>query len=70
MTKKCLNWLDNNTYKNPRLVFDLGKLKENYSIYKKNFEEIIPYYAIKANPNKKIIITLNDLGCHFDCASL
>ncbi len=70
MTKKCLKWLNDNNSRCPKLVFDLTKVRENYNLYKKSFSEINPYYAVKANPNKNIIILLRDLGCCFDCASI
>ena len=70
MTYKCLNWLDNYNKALPVMVFDLEKLKKNYFIFKKKFLDIKPYYAVKANPNHKIINLLNCLGSYFDCASI
>ena len=70
MTHKCLNWLDNYNNALPVMVFDLEKLKKNYFLFKKKFLGIKPYYAVKANPNHKIINSLNCLGSYFDCASI
>ena len=70
MTKKCVEWLNKNTNPSPRLVYDLEKVKENFSQFVKLFGVIKPYYAVKANPSVKIIALLNKLGSNFDCASI
>ena len=70
MTKKCVEWLNNNRNTTPRLVYDLEKVKENFSQFVKLFGVIKPYYAVKANPSVKIIALLNKLGSNFDCASI
>ena len=70
MTEKCINWLNNNRKLSPVMVFDLEKLKTNYLLFKKNYSGIKPYYAVKANPNDKILTLLNKLGSYFDCASI
>ena len=70
MTKKCLEWLNSNTNSSPRLVYDLEKVKNNFNEFIKLFGAIKPYYAVKANPSKKILALLNKLGSNFDCASI
>ena len=70
MTKKCIEWLNNNTNSSPRLVYDLERVKENFSQFVKSFGDIKPYYAVKANPSVKIVELLNRLGSNFDCASI
>ena len=70
MTKKCVEWLNNNTNSSPRLVYDLERVKENFSQFVKLFGDIKPYYAVKANPSEKIVALLNRLGSNFDCASI
>ena len=70
MTKKCIEWLNNNRNSTPRLVYDLEKVKENFSQFVKLFGVIKPYYAVKANPSVKIVALLNKLGSNFDCASI
>jgi ornithine decarboxylase len=32
-------------------------------------KDIRPYYAVKCNPNFRIVNQLSNLGCNFDCAS-
>ena len=51
------------------ILVDLGDIIRQYYKWKKNLPRIIPYYAIKCNPNQIIIELLNKLGCCFDCAS-
>ena len=58
MTKKCVEWLNNNRNTTPRLVYDLEKVKENFSQFVKLFGVIKPYYPVKANPSVKIIALL------------
>ena len=70
LTYKCVNWLDNNNKQSPILICDLEQVKKNFLLLKKNFLGIKPYYAVKANPHKKIINTLEGLGSYFDCASI
>ena len=59
MTKKCLNWLNDNIKNSPRLVYDLEDIKRNYFNFLKYFEKVKPYYAVKANPNKNILKLLD-----------
>ncbi len=70
MSSKCIKWLEKHNTKGPKLVFDLNRVKENYQVFKNNFTNIKPYYAVKANPNEKVITLLNSLGSYFDCASI
>ena len=50
-------------------IIDLSKIKEAYSRWNKILSNIQPYYAVKCNPDEKILRLLKDLGSHFDCAS-
>ena len=70
MTKKCINWLNKNTISSPKLVYDLEEIKKNFLTFTELFREVKPYYAVKANPNEKILELLRELGSNFDCASL
>ncbi len=70
MTDKCIKWLEKNPLESPKFVLDLEEVKKNYNKFTCYFKGIEPYYAVKANPNKKIIKLLDKLGCKFDCASI
>jgi ornithine decarboxylase len=50
-------------------VMDLNRLKELWHQWKVNIPDITPYYAVKCNPNVRMLEALAHLGCHFDCAS-
>mgnify|MGYP001667877358 FL=1 len=53
----------------PFVVVNLDVVKRNYLALKKNFPFADVYYAVKANPQDKIISMLAELGAHFDIAS-
>ena len=53
----------------PFLVFSLKTIKENFYKIRDSFPYAKIYYAVKANPEKKIIALLAELGASFDLAS-
>jgi ornithine decarboxylase len=53
----------------PFYIVDLDKVKEQYNKWINYLPNIQPYFAVKSNPDKKIIKLLAKLGCNFDCAS-
>ena len=70
MSNNCLRWLDKNKPISPAAVYDLSVIEKNYFKLQSFFKNIEVFYAVKANPHKRIIGLLNRLGCSFDCASL
>lgn len=54
----------------PCLVVDLEVVRENYRRFAMAMPEMKVYYAIKANPDEKILSMLASEGSNFDCASL
>lgn len=70
MSNSCIRWLENNDLPSPIFVLDLSEVKRNFNRLKNLYTDINIYYAVKANPNIKIIELLNDLGSSFDCASI
>lgn len=50
-------------------IVDLSHILYQYARWKKLLPDIVPYYAMKCNPNPVIIRLLALLGCGFDCAS-
>lgn len=52
----------------PRCEIDLSIVKENFEKFSENINADI-YYAVKANPEPKVIETLVRLNSFFDCAS-
>ena len=70
MTDKCLLWLEKKKPQSPVLVFDLSVVRKNFNYLKSLYKNIEVFYAVKANPNKKILKLLNSLGSSFDCASI
>ena len=57
------------TYSTPLLVLSLEQIELNYNLLAENMPDIKIYYAVKANPDERIIRKLNALGSYFDVAS-
>ena len=53
----------------PFYIVDLNEVVLQYNKWISMLPNIKPYFAIKSNPDYKIIKLLADLGCNFDCAS-
>jgi ornithine decarboxylase len=54
---------------NPFYIIDLTQVVNQYYKWLKYMPRVIPYYAVKCNPDPIIIRLLYLLGCNFDCAS-
>lgn len=63
------NFLEKDVHEEAFFIVDLGKIIRQYAKWKKFMPNVIPYYAVKCNPNPVIIHILNLMGSHFDCAS-
>ena len=50
-------------------VYELGILERAYKEWTRVFPTIRPFYAVKCNPDPKVVETLAALGSSFDCAS-
>lgn len=50
-------------------IVNLSKVQEAYNRWTLNLPEVQPYYAMKCNPNPKVLSILYKMGCNFDCAS-
>lgn len=57
------------TYSTPLLVLSLEQIELNYNLLAENMPDVKIYYAVKANPDERIIRKLNALGGCFDVAS-
>jgi len=53
----------------PLLVMSVEQIKNNYRYLKEYMPRVNIHYAVKANPDERIIRTLKDLGSCFDVAS-
>eukprot|EP00127_Corallochytrium_limacisporum_P000645 Clim_evm44s22 gene=Clim_evmTU44s22 len=53
----------------PFFVVDLGQVKRKFNYWKELLPRVEPHYAVKCNPDPKILETLAKLGSDFDCAS-
>lgn len=55
--------------KTPVMLISRDILKKQYQRFKKRLPNVVPYFAIKANPHPEIIKTFIRLGAGFDVAS-
>jgi ornithine decarboxylase len=53
----------------PFYVCDLGFVVSQFYRWKRMLPRVVPFYAVKCNPDLAVIKTLLKLGCNFDCAS-
>ncbi|KAF2016023.1 ornithine decarboxylase-like protein [Aaosphaeria arxii CBS 175.79] len=53
----------------PFFVADLGEVYRQHLRWKKNLPRVTPHYAVKCNPDKRVLSLLANLGVGFDCAS-
>ena len=56
-------------YSTPVLLLDEDQIEYNYRFLKENMPRVKVFYAVKANPDERIIKTLSNLGSCFDVAS-
>lgn len=56
-------------HKTPFMLIRKSALEKQYNRFCKAFPEVTPYYAIKANPNPRIVKFFAELGASFDVAS-
>ena len=56
-------------HRTPFMVIRRSVLKKQYQRFRKCLPEVTPYYALKANPNPRVIKTFANLGAGFDVAS-
>lgn len=50
-------------------VADLGEVYRQHLRWKLNLPRVKPFYAVKCNPDNKLMQLLSELGTGFDCAS-
>ena len=54
----------------PFFVIDLGAVREQHKLWRKHLPSVRPFYAVKCNPDDRILSLLSELGTGFDCASV
>lgn len=53
----------------PILVLSLSEIEANYRMLKKHLPGVTLYYAMKANPDQRLVRRLAEIGSSFDVAS-
>lgn len=56
-------------YGTPLLVLSLEQIEKNYRLLRTHLPRVKVFYAIKANPHRRILELMLDLGSNFDVAS-
>ncbi|SCU77602.1 LAMI_0A01706g1_1 [Lachancea mirantina] len=54
---------------NSFFLCDIGEVHRLWAQWKQRLPRVQPFYAVKSNPNNRILTTLAELGANFDCAS-
>ncbi|HJA45996.1 MAG TPA: type III PLP-dependent enzyme [Candidatus Phascolarctobacterium stercoravium] len=56
-------------YGTPLLVLSLEQIEKNYRLLRTHLPRVKVFYAIKANPHRRILELMRDFGSNFDVAS-
>ena len=56
-------------YGTPLLVLSLEQIEKNYRLLRTHLPRVKVFYAIKANPHRRMLELMRDLGSNFDVAS-
>ncbi len=56
-------------YGTPLLLLSLEQIEKNYRLLRTHLPRVKVFYAIKANPHRRILELMRDLGSNFDVAS-
>jgi ornithine decarboxylase len=70
MTDRILEFLRNRREDGPCLVLDLDVVRDNYASFAKALPDTRVFYAVKANPDPRVLELLARLGSCFDTASV
>jgi ornithine decarboxylase len=70
MTDRILEFLRNRREDGPCLVLDLDVVRDNYMSFASAMPDTRIFYAVKANPDPRVLALLADLGSCFDAASV
>ena len=68
LTQDAVNKLAEN-YGTPLLVLSLEQIEKNYNFIREQLPQVKIHYAMKANPDLRILETLAEMGSCFDVAS-
>src|SRR5918993_4032325 len=70
MTERIREFLRNRSDDGPCVVVDLDVVRDNYSKFARALPDTRVFYAVKANPDPKVLKLLAELGSCFDAASV
>ena len=70
MTERIQQFLSSRRHDGPCLVVDLDVVRDNYNTFARALPDTRVFYAVKANPDPKVLRLLAQLGSCFDTASV
>ena len=56
--------------KKPFFIGHLQFVQSQFERWQSNLPFVLPHYAVKSNPDRRLVQTLSSLGANFDCASM
>lgn len=56
--------------KKPFFIGHFQFVQSQYERWQLNLPLVVPHYAVKSNPDRRLVQTLSSLGANFDCASM
>lgn len=65
--KRVLSKISSGT--SPFFIYSRSKLNARIDLWNQNLPGVTPYYAVKSNPNNKLLSWMNERQLGFDCAS-
>ncbi len=68
--KNITDWVKTHKVKTPLVVFDLGLIRKKYLEFEKAFSGFENFYAVKVNPQEKVLQLLTSMNSSFDIASI
>eukprot|EP00468_Gymnochlora_sp_CCMP2014_P003862 CAMPEP_0167760454 /NCGR_PEP_ID=MMETSP0110_2-20121227/11599_1 /TAXON_ID=629695 /ORGANISM="Gymnochlora sp., Strain CCMP2014" /LENGTH=412 /DNA_ID=CAMNT_0007646975 /DNA_START=284 /DNA_END=1522 /DNA_ORIENTATION=+ len=68
--RAALRFLSETCGEDPFYLVNLALLRAKFSQWSEYLPRVDPFYAVKCNPDEKLLGTLQNLGCGFDCASV
>lgn len=66
----ALGLIAENTLADTFYIYDLGEVSRLYSTWVSTMPRVMPFYAVKCNPEPSMVAMLAALGAGFDCASI
>lgn len=54
----------------PIMLLDLSRVSQRVADWKRHLPRVVPHYAVKCNPDRRLLRRLREAGCCFDCTTM